>query len=119
MQNFFMCFLVVLMLCIPALAIVSQVLQIVNYYRATNRFVPSIQTRERIEHLIATTNDETNSTLYESRQLIETDALALPIALRTAFIAGLRQASPGGRINYTKRILRDFYLPRTAQPVAA
>jgi hypothetical protein len=94
-----------------AIAIISGIARIVNYYRASRRFTPSAQPRQRIEQLIATANDDANSTLYESRQLIETDALPLSWAMRKAFTSGLRQQSITGRIRYTRRILQDYYLP--------
>jgi hypothetical protein len=95
--------------------ICARIRDIVNYFRANARFVGSVQTRDRIQHLIATTNDQTNSTLLESRQMIETDAQTLPPALRRQFIAGLHQNSIGGRINYTRRVLTEHYLPNAAQ----
>ena len=104
-----------LIVCAMLLAIGQSIMQIVNYYRAVARFSPSIQTRERIEHLIATCNDETNSTLLESRTLIEDDALAcrLPTSLRNALVAGLVQQSISGRIRYTRRMLVESYLPKS------
>ncbi len=92
--------------------IVMALREIVLYYRACAKFSASIQVRNYVEHLIATSNDDLNSTLLESRQLIEKDAAQLPLHLQRRFVQGLTQNSIGGRINYTRKILHNYYLPK-------